>query len=234
LIPMGTLNAELLASAIASSRGVTRNGENTPAFELDFGIEKWRSTAPAGAASGNVWTDPKTGLQIATPQARDSVGVAVIRAVSGDGRTYAVEEFEQDETGTPRWTFDARDAYSGRAVTLDAGRLRNPGAGLVAAAFSTDGRWLYSLDSGGMLSIQWVVGSGLSSDWIADMAGALTGYRLVGETILEPLNSEALANARDRAMASARAAADRGDLAARLALTTLERGKAQNNHGRKD
>jgi hypothetical protein len=115
----------------------------------------------------------------------------------------------------------AWDTATGRPMTL-LGASWPFQAEPVAATFSSDGQWLYVLASDGTVFRQWIVGSGLRSDWAFDAAHALTGYRLVGSSILAPLDAEQLAVARSRAIAGARAAARNGNGAARLALRALE------------
>jgi hypothetical protein len=135
---------------------------------------------------------------------------------------YAVEYAKESYAGAPRVTFQAFDAGTGFPLTLAEVHTTLVPAPVVTAAFSPDGQWLYSIASDGSLAGQWIAGKGHSSDWVADTTSALTGYRLIGDTLLEPLDSEELKAARDRALAKAQAAALLGDKAAQLALVTLE------------
>jgi hypothetical protein len=128
-----------------------------------------------------------------------------------------------EENAGGRSELGAWDSATGQAMTIVGGGSWPSGPEVVAAAFSQDGQWLYALASDGTLRRQWVAGHGHRPDWVGDAARALTGYRSVGNTALEPLDGATLAKVRTRAVALAREAERGGDVAAGFVLRALER-----------
>jgi WD40 repeat protein len=210
LLPTSTISPALLGTALAASRQTTLSATG---LTIDFGFGSWTASA-SGTSLSPVWVLADTNLEI-RPPASAADGQAGILSVSPDGRLVSALVVD-----SRREEFGAWDVVSGQRLWTSLAPERHD-VPILSAGFSRDSQWLYSLTADGRIRRHWTAGTAQAAEWLTDAAQALTGYRLVGEATLEPLDAQALSMARQRALSAARTSAKQGDEAARAILRAL-------------
>jgi hypothetical protein len=219
LFPIGSLGDDLLEHALSVSSFAARMGATAGVTRLIFPHGEWRTIA---SSKTGAWTDAATGLEVIAPRSRHQR----VEAVSPDGKLLAVMSRTQNHNGFPGWTLDVWDALTGRPLAEGVRSFhggRDGGDPLLATTFSADGRWLFILTADGLLSREWMQGTGNDDECIGESSKALLGYRMAGDVLVEALDPVSLSAAQKRASMACRKAAAAGDAGAEVVLRVEER-----------